>query len=56
MTNQKLFFWRPHANFQLWSQSLFLSKTFFDFQKMDKKKMSKIEKSKYFWENKFVKI
>jgi hypothetical protein len=33
----KLFFWYPHANFQLWSQSLFFTKTFSDFQKMDKK-------------------
>jgi hypothetical protein len=37
LTNLKLFFWQPHAKIKLWSQSLFLAKTFLDFQKMDKK-------------------
>jgi hypothetical protein len=37
LTNLKLFFWSPDANFQLWSQRLFFPKTFLGFSKMDKK-------------------
>ena len=41
----ELFFWQLHANFQLWSQSLFFTKTFSDFQKMDKKNVQKLKGS-----------
>ena len=37
LTKNKLKFWYPYANFQLWSQRLFFPKTFLDFSKMDKK-------------------
>jgi hypothetical protein len=45
LTILKLFFWRPDDKINLWSQSLFLAKTFSDFQKMDKKNVQN-QKSK----------
>jgi hypothetical protein len=51
----KLFFWYPHANFQLWSQSLFFTKTFSAFSKNGQKKCPKMKIRKYFWKRKSLK-
>jgi len=51
LTKVKLYFWRSHRKFQLWSQNLFFSKTFLIFEKWTKK-MSKIEISKILLEKK----
>jgi len=41
LTNLKLFFWLPHANFQLWSQRLFFSQDFSGIFKNGQKKCPK---------------
>ena len=55
LTKSKLFFWYPHGKIKLWSQSLIFSKTFLDFQKMDKKNVQN-QKSQKSLGKKFFKI
>jgi hypothetical protein len=44
----ELFFWQPHANFQLWSQSLFFLQDFFGFSKNGQKKCPKMKSQNTF--------
>jgi negative regulator of replication initiation len=49
VTNLKLFFWRPHANFQLWSQKLYFWESQSTLFKNGQKKCPKSKRQKNFW-------
>jgi hypothetical protein len=56
LTKLELFFWYSDVNFQLWSQSLQISKTFSGFSKNGQKKCPKLNFGKHFWKKKLVNI